>query len=93
MLPSSRCQSAATTALAGGTCELFRVKRLREIPESRVVDFGALSTPLLASGGGADSPGLCFLGPPLPSPSVGSGVPVEARLGFGSKDILLFLSE
>ena len=32
MLPSSRSQSAATTALAGGTCELFRVKRLREIP-------------------------------------------------------------
>ena len=32
MPPSSRSQSAATTALAGGTCELFRVKRLREIP-------------------------------------------------------------
>ena len=32
MLPSSRSQSAATTALAGGTCELFRVKFLREIP-------------------------------------------------------------
>ena len=33
MLPSSRSQSAATTALAGGTCELFRVKQLREIPD------------------------------------------------------------
>ena len=33
MPPSSRSQSAATTALAGGTCELFRVKRLREIPD------------------------------------------------------------
>ena len=33
MRPSSRSQSAATTALAGGTCELFRVKRLREIPD------------------------------------------------------------
>ena len=32
MLPSSRSQSAATTALTGGTCELFRVKFLREIP-------------------------------------------------------------
>ena len=32
MPPSSRSQSAATTALAGGTCELFRVKFLREIP-------------------------------------------------------------
>ena len=33
MLPSSRSQSAATTEIAGGTCELFRVKRLREIPD------------------------------------------------------------
>ena len=32
MLPSSRSQSAATTALTAGICELFRVKRLREIP-------------------------------------------------------------
>ena len=32
MPPSSRSQSAATTALAGGTCELFRVKLLPEIP-------------------------------------------------------------
>ena len=32
MPPSSWSQSAATTALAGGTCELFRVKFLREIP-------------------------------------------------------------
>ena len=45
MLPSSRSQSAATTALAGGTCELFRVKRLREIPDWRILLFGALSTP------------------------------------------------
>ena len=29
----SRSQSVATTALAGGTLELFRVKRLREIPQ------------------------------------------------------------
>ena len=32
MPPSSRSQSAATTALTAGICELFRVKRLREIP-------------------------------------------------------------
>ena len=32
MLPSSQSQSAATTALTAGICELFRVKRLREIP-------------------------------------------------------------
>ena len=32
MLPSSRSQSAATTALTAGIGELFRVKRLREIP-------------------------------------------------------------
>ena len=33
MPPSSRSQSAATTALTAGICELFRVKRLREIPQ------------------------------------------------------------
>ena len=32
MPPSSRSQSAATTALTAGIGELFRVKRLREIP-------------------------------------------------------------
>ena len=32
MRPSSRSQSAATTALSAGICELFRVKRLRENP-------------------------------------------------------------
>ena len=32
MRPSSRSQSAATTALTAGIGELFRVKRLREIP-------------------------------------------------------------
>ena len=33
MRPSSRSQSAATTALTAGIGELFRVKRLREIPQ------------------------------------------------------------
>ena len=47
MLPSSRSQSAATTALTAGICELFRVKRLPEIPQTTVVDFGALGTPYL----------------------------------------------
>ena len=37
MRPSSRSQSAATTALAGGTLELFRVKRWREIPQWRIL--------------------------------------------------------
>ena len=32
MLPSSRSQSAATTALRKVHCQLFRVKQLREIP-------------------------------------------------------------
>ena len=45
MPPSSRSQSAAITALAGGTCELFRVKRIARNPT--VVDFGALCTPYL----------------------------------------------
>ena len=33
MPPSSRSQSAATTALTAGIGELFIVKRLREIPQ------------------------------------------------------------
>ena len=37
MPPSSRSQSAATTALTAGICELFRVKRLREIPHWRIL--------------------------------------------------------
>ena len=37
MPPSSRSQSAATTALTAGICELFRVKRLREIPQWRIL--------------------------------------------------------
>jgi len=45
MRPSSRSQSAATTALRKVHGELFRVKRLREIPHCSLVDFGALSTP------------------------------------------------
>ena len=53
MLPSSRSQSAATTALAGGTCELFRVKRLREIPDWWV--FGRCPPPNSAAGGGVAS--------------------------------------
>ena len=46
MLPSSQSQSAATTALTAGIGELFRVKRLREIPT--LVDLGALSTPYVS---------------------------------------------
>ena len=37
MRPSSRSQSAATTALTAGIGELFRVKRLREIPQWRIL--------------------------------------------------------
>ena len=37
MRPSSRRQSAATTALTAGIGELFRVKRLREIPQWRIL--------------------------------------------------------
>ena len=33
MPPSSRSQSAATTALTAGICELFKVMLLREIPQ------------------------------------------------------------
>ena len=43
MRPSSRSQSAATTALRKVHGELFT--GLREIPHCSLVDFGALSTP------------------------------------------------
>merc|ERR1711924_304861 len=48
MLPSSRSQSAATTALAGGTCELFRVKQLREIADWWIL--GRCLPPIAVSG-------------------------------------------
>ena len=39
MRPSSRSQSAATTALTAGIGELFRVKRLREIPQWWILGY------------------------------------------------------
>ena len=49
MLPSSRNQSAATTALTAGIGELFRVKRLREIPHWWIL--GRCGPPREGSGG------------------------------------------
>ena len=61
MLPSSRSQSAATTALAGGTCELFRVKRLREIPQWWILGR-CLDLPSMCSRGSRGGYPLAALG-------------------------------
>ena len=49
MRPSSRSQSAAPTALTAGIGELFRVRRLREIPNRWIFESDAMRRAFLST--------------------------------------------